>query len=176
MLSDRTPHAAGTGTTTSVAPASAPAPGPEPTYVPPGRLVAVGDGRPLTTIVSSGIALCLWDPVTGIGGMCHFLLPAAGTAPPATRFGDVAVAALVAELAKLGAPDRRLRGRFYGGSAPPLATQGLHLGDSNIESATAQLTARHVPLMDRETGGSSARKVIFSPQTGTAEVTRIGLN
>jgi chemotaxis protein CheD len=149
---------------------------PEPTYVPPGRLLAVADARSLTTIASTGAVVCLWDPVSGVGGMAHFLLPEAGASPKATRFGDVAVAQLVDDLAKLGAPERRLRARLYGGSAPPLVTHGGHLGDHNIEAATAILGRRHVPIMARETGGDTARKIIFSPKAGSAEVTRISLS
>lgn len=148
----------------------------EPAYVPPGRLLTVPDARPMTTIVSSGACVCVWDPVSGIGGMAHFLLPEAGNAPPAPRFGDVALAALVAELVKLGAPERRLRAKVFGGSAPPIVTEGGHLGDRNIEAALALLKSRFVPVMEKDAGGANARKVVFSPKAGTAEVTRIGLN
>ncbi len=73
-------------------------PATDPAYVPPGRLLAARDGRPMTTIVSTGAVVCLWDAVTGAAGMAHFLLPEVGSAPPATRFGDVALPTLVGEL------------------------------------------------------------------------------
>lgn len=146
----------------------------EPVYVPPGRLATVRDGKPLTTIVSTGAVVCIWDSVTGVGGMAHFLLPEVGSAPPAPRFGDVALSSLVEELAKLGVPEKRLRARVFGGSAPPIATTGGHLGDRNIEAAHAFLKARFVPVLENQAGGSSARKVLFAPTSGTATVTRVG--
>lgn len=151
------------------------APAPEPVYVPPGRLHAGRDGTALTTIVSTGTVVCLWDAVTGAGGMAHFLLPEAGSAPPATRFGDVALKNLLDELVKLGAPEKRLRARVFGGSAPPLATQGGHLGDRNVEAALSFLKARFVPVIESQVGGTTARKVVFAPSTGVATVSLIGL-
>jgi chemotaxis protein CheD len=146
----------------------------DPVYVPPGRLATVRDGKPLTTIVSTGAVVCLWDHVTGVGGMAHFLLPEAGSAPPAPRFGDVALSSLLAELAKLGAPAKRLRARVIGGSAPPLVTSGAHLGDRNIEAAHAFLKSHFVPVLENQAGGVNARKVVFEPGSGQAIVTRVG--
>jgi chemotaxis protein CheD len=145
-------------------------------YVPPGRLLATSDPTPLTTIVSTGAVVCVWDPVSGVGGMAHFLLPESGSAPPAPRFGDVALATLVESLVKLGAPERRLRAKVFGGSAPPLATTGGHLGDHNIEKALSFLKARFVPVLEKDSGGDKARKIVFDPKAGTSEVSRIGLN
>jgi chemotaxis protein CheD len=174
LPTDPTPKPSGAGAPTCAAVLAQPTP--EPTYVPPGRFLAVAHSRPLTTIASTGGVVCLWDPVTGVGGMAHFLLPSSGTAPAATRFGDVAVAALVDDLVKLGASERRLRAKLFGGSAPPLVTNGGHLGDHNVEAALALLAHRQVPVLERDTGGATARKILFCPKAGTAEVTRIGLN
>lgn len=148
----------------------------DPVYVPPGRLATVRDGKPLTTIVSTGAVVCLWDSVSGVGGMAHFLLPEAGSAPPAPRFGDVALRMLLEELAKLGVPEKRLRARVYGGSAPPIATTGGHLGDRNVEAAHAFLKSRFVPVLENQVGGVGARKILFAPTSGQATVTRVGAN
>jgi chemotaxis protein CheD len=143
-------------------------------YVPPGRLLAAADAKPLTTIVSTGAVVCVWDPVTGVGGMAHFLLPECGNAPPATRFGDVAVRTLLQDVVKRGAPERRLRAKLYGGSEPPIATTGGHLGDHNVQAALSYLKARFVPVMETDVGGKNARKIVFSAKTGASEVTRVG--
>lgn len=162
--------------TPTVTPPNASAPAVEPSYVPPGRLLAARDGKPMTTIVSTGACVCVWDPTTGAGGMAHFLLPEAGNAPPAPRFGDVALRSLFEELAKLGAPEKRLRARVFGGSAPPIATQGAHLGDRNIDAALAFLKSRLVPIVDKDSGGGQARKIVFTPAGGAVSVTRLGAN
>jgi chemotaxis protein CheD len=154
---------------------SLPTSGPDPVYVPPGRLLVGLEGKPLTTIVSTGAVVCLWDAMTGAGGMAHFLLPEAGNAPPAPRFGDVALGTLVTELAKLGVPEKRLRARVFGGSAPPVATTGGHLGDRNVEAALSFLKAKFIPVIETQTGGNTARKIVFTPATGAASSVSIGL-
>jgi chemotaxis protein CheD len=148
----------------------------EPVYVPPGRLLASSDRRPLTTIVSSGAVVCVWDPISCAGGMAHFLLPESGTAQPAHRFGDVALRTLVEELVKLGAPEHRLRARIFGGSAPPIVTEAGHLGDRNVEAARSFLGTRSIAVWEADVGGTSARKIVFSPEKGAASVARVGLN
>jgi chemotaxis protein CheD len=150
-------------------------PAPDPVYVPPGRLLVGREEKPLTTIVSTGATVCVWDPTTGAGGMAHFLLPEAGSAPPATRFGDVALRTMVEELGKLGVPEKRLRARVFGGSAPPIATSGRHLGDRNVEAALSFLKAHFIPVIENQVGGTTARKIVFTPSTGAATVVSIGL-
>ncbi len=142
-------------------------------HVHPGRTVTSTDGASLVTIVGSGAVVCVWDPVRGVGGMSHFLLPEAGNAPRVTRFGDVALKSLLSELVSRGADARRLRARVYGGSAPPISDGMNHLGVRNISQAISFLTSKSVPVVDREVGGSSARKVVFNPAQGTAQVSQI---
>ncbi len=143
-------------------------------YVHPGRTRAGTNGASFTTVVGSGIAVCVWDPVHGVGGMSHFLLPDSGNAPAATRFGDVAMRTLLADIAKLGGDVRRLRARIYGGNAPPIADGGPHLGDRNLEAALAFASANGILVVQRDSGGKSARKIVFSPKQGSAEVVHIG--
>jgi chemotaxis protein CheD len=128
----------------------------------------------MTTIVSTGGVVCLWDAMSGVGGMSHFLLPEAGSAPPAPRFGDVALRSLLDELLKLGALEKRLRARLVGGSAPPMLTTGGHLGDRNVEAALAFLKAHAVPVIEKQVGGNGARKVLFTPSSGMATITKVG--
>jgi chemotaxis receptor (MCP) glutamine deamidase CheD len=141
-------------------------------YVHAGRTAAAHGGS-FTTVVGSGAALCLHDPVRGVGGMAHFLLPESGRAPAAaTRYGDVAVRTLLDALGKLGG--RSYRAALYGGSAPPIASESGHLGDRNVAAAVALLAVRGIPLVDRDIGGVGARKIVFDVAEGRAHVTRVG--
>jgi chemotaxis protein CheD len=154
--------------------ASAPLPPDASVYVHPGRTLACGLPQTLTTVVGSGVAVCLWDPGRRLGGLAHFLLPEVGSAPPAQRYGDVAMRTLVDELTSLGANALALRARVYGGSAPPITTERGHLGDRNVAAALAFLAGRNIPVLEREVGGAVARKVVFTPATGAAELTLLG--
>jgi chemotaxis protein CheD len=143
-------------------------------YVPPGRVLVAADAASLVTVVGSGVAVCLWDAVRGVGGMAHFLLPEAGSAAPAPRYGNVAVTSLLEELGRLGATSRGLRAAVYGGSAPPITSDSGHLGDRNVEAAFGLLAASGVVVVERDVGGAGARKVVFSARMGRAEVAKVG--
>lgn len=143
-------------------------------YVHPGRTVVTADPASLTTIVGSGAAVCVWDAMRGVGGMAHFLLPEAGTAPPAPRYGNVAMRSLLEDLKRLGATPRGLRAAVYGGSAPPITSDSGHLGDRNVEAAFSFLRAAGVLVVERDVGGTGARKIVFSPRQGAAQVTKVG--
>lgn len=145
-----------------------------PLYVHPGRLVLSREGASLVTVVGSGLAICLWDPMHNVGGMAHFLLPDAGGGPKASRYGDVAMRTLVDELVKLGASATSMRARLYGGSAPPIDSTSGHVGDRNVAQALAFVRERGITLVERGTGGTGGRKVVFNPLDGGAQVTKVG--
>ncbi len=148
-----------------------PAPPDSTLYVHPGRTVASDAGKSFTTVVGSGAAVCLFDPVRRVAGMAHFLLPEAGSAPPATRYGDVAMKTLLDELGKLGG--RSYRATLYGGSAPPITSESGHLGDRNVAAALSYLAERGIPVLERNVGGVGARKVVFDVVRGAAEVVHV---
>ncbi len=141
-------------------------------YVHPGRTAAATVGKSFTTVVGSGAAVCVYDPVRGVGGMAHFLLPEAGSAPAATRYGDVAMKSLLDELGRLGG--KSYRATLYGGSAPPIVSESGHLGDRNVAAANAFLSLRGIPVIERDVGGVGARKIVFDLAEGAVHVTRVG--
>jgi hypothetical protein len=71
----------------------------------------------LTTVLGSCVAACLRDPVAGVGGMNHFLLPdGAGAGTDAgRRYGAYAMELLINELIKAGARRERLEAKLFGG-------------------------------------------------------------
>ncbi len=141
-------------------------------YVHPGRTAAAAGGKSFTTVVGSGVAVCIFDPIRAVGGMAHFLLPEAGSAPQATRYGDVAMKMLLDELGKLGGYS--FRATLYGGSAPPINSESGHLGERNVAAALTYLAARRIPVLDRDVGGAGARKIVFDVAEGAVHLTRVG--
>jgi chemotaxis protein CheD len=141
-------------------------------YVHPGRVAASAGTEPFTTVVGSGAVVCLFDPVRRVAGMAHFLLPEVGTAPPAQRYGDVALKALLEQLGALGG--RSYRGCIHGGSAPPIESESGHLGDRNVAFATSFLRLHGIPVVQHDVGGTGARKIVFDPVQGAVQVARVG--
>lgn len=144
------------------------------TYVHPGRTFVTADPSSLVTVVGTGAVVCLWDTTKRVGGFAHFLLPEAGTAPSAPRYGDVALKTLLEQLVALGASPRALRARVFGGCAPPISSESGHLGERNVAAAAAFLQANAIPVLERDVGGRTARKIVFDPRFGSVTITRVG--
>lgn len=141
-------------------------------YLHPGHLVASGPPAAVTTILGSCVGVCLWDPLAGVGGMNHYLLP---ELPPQThpsaRFGDVALPRLLAAVLAEGASRLRLRARVYGGACVLAAFQAPgHLGERNTELALRFLNDHAIPVDERRTGGRRGRRVLFHTDDGTCAV------
>lgn len=116
------------------------------------------------TVLGSCIAACIYDPVAGIGGMNHYLLPLDKRDRQCARYGDEALPRLLQQLYRAGAARHRLRAKLYGG-ARTLACDA-DIGKMNIALALEFLRKHEIALGDTDVGGRAARFVKFHPATG----------
>jgi chemotaxis protein CheD len=142
----------------------------------PGQIVASREPTLISTILGSCVAVCLFDPEQGIGGMNHFMLPHAPGSPHfSARFGAVACERLVEEIVVLGGERRNLIAKVFGGACvlESLRGSGAHLGQKNFEVASAVLARHGIPIAAHEIGGARGRKLVFVTDTGAAWVQEI---
>lgn len=121
----------------------------------------------LITVLGSCVSACIYDPVAGIGGMNHFILPTGGSSEPGKRqqrYGDVAMRSLVDGLYKRGAKPGRLMAKLYGGRARKGGSG--QAGSLNAAFARDFLTDEGIDLIDASLGEDLARWVTFHPATG----------
>lgn len=145
-------------------------------YLQPGQLYASAQPSAVTTVLGSCVAICLWDSVAAVGGMNHYLLPFfAGAGKGTPRFGNVAVAQLLDRLQAAGALRGRLQAKVFGGACVLEAFQARqgHLGEKNASVAFKILEELGIPVVSRDVGGRSGRKLIFHSDTGHAWVARL---
>ena len=145
-------------------------------YLQPGQLYASAQPSAVTTVLGSCVAICLWDPLTSVGGMNHYLLPFfAGAGRGTPRFGNVAMAQLLERLQALGASRNRLQAKVFGGACVLEAFQARegHLGEKNAGVALKLLDELGIPVVSRDVGGRSGRKLIFHTDLGNAWVAKL---
>ena len=148
-------------------------------FLQPGHLIVCEAPTTISTILGSCVAVCMWDPTRGVGGVNHFMLPLAITGTAATpRFGAVAMEQLVAKVRGLGARLPFLRARVYGGSCMfthmnPAASDKVHLGTQNVNLALDFISRSGIELVDVQVGGSRGRKLIFDTDEGSVCLTSI---
>jgi chemotaxis protein CheD len=135
--------------------------------------------------LGSCVAICLYDPVTRVGGMLHALLP---TAPGTnnhrrnpgklTKFVDQGTPMLVESLLSLGARRTRLVAKLCGGakvlSAPGFEEGPLNIGARNVLAAESALQTQRLQIKAQDTGGNTGRTVRLHIADGTVTVKNLG--
>ncbi|MGB8603131.1 MAG: chemotaxis protein CheD [Rhizomicrobium sp.] len=121
----------------------------------------------LTTILGSCIAACIRDPIAGIGGMNHFLLPeGSGDDKDARRFGVNAMEMLINGLIKLGGQRKRFEAKLFGGAN--VLAQLSDVGSRNSAFAKKYLADEGILVIGGDVGGTSPRRIQYWPLTGRA--------
>jgi len=120
----------------------------------------------LYTVLGPCVSASIYDPVAGVGGMNHFMLPTdvKFDCEPSGQYGDQAMEMLVNELCKMGADPSRLQAKLYGGRETH--HRGRDIGEENASMAHAFLSDSRIPIVDEDTGGNSVRWVNFHPVSG----------
>lgn len=139
-------------------------------YLIPGKLFAAAQPFAITTIVGSGVCVCLWDSARGIGGANHIML-AKGPEDNenATRYANVANPMLLKRMLDLGAAINTLEARVFGGSMPKVTFgDTTHMGELNLQAVTHFLNMNGIRLAENEVGGTRGRKVVFHTDDGRA--------
>lgn len=141
--------------------------------IPPGGW-GVENTRPLSTLLGSCVAVCMYDGEMGIGGMNHFMLPVMqrrnNSDVDALLAGDYCMEALLNALMKRGARRGRLRAKAFGGGTiiEALGQKALTIGKRNADFTQEWLDREGIPLVAADFLGPWSRKLLFIPATGDA--------
>jgi chemotaxis protein CheD len=124
----------------------------------------------VTTLLGSCVSVCMFDPVTKRGAMCHASLPNAPVVlyKDPFRYVDEAVLYLVERYRRMGVPTQRLVIKLFGG-ADVLGKRrdGYEsIGRQNTMAAVETLGWQGLRITVRETGGDRGRKIVFMTHTG----------
>ena len=131
----------------------------------------------IDTVLGSCIAACLYDPVSGIGGMNHFMLPEGFDPdnPASTRYGVHAMELLITEIMRLGGHRRRFQAKVFGGGHVLNIRESLDgVPQRNIDFVRRFLNVEQIPVLNEDVGGYQARRVLFYAHTGKAFLKRLG--
>ena len=135
----------------------------------------------LTTLgLGSCIGLTLYDPVSKVGGLVHYMLPDSTKLKNNTniaKFGDTGIRELYKQVGANGANPRRLVAKIAGG-AKMFEVSGLsnvgNVGERNAEEAVLILKQLNVPLIARDSGLNYGRTVVLDCSTGDYLIKSVG--
>ena len=135
----------------------------------------------LTTLgLGSCIGLTLYDPVSKVGGLVHYMLPDSTKLKNNTniaKFGDTGIRELYKQVVANGANPKRLVAKIAGG-AKMFEVSGLsnvgNVGERNAEEAVLILKELNVPLIARDTALNYGRTVVLDCSTGDYLIKSVG--
>ena len=137
-----------------------------------GDVVASATPLEISTVLGSCVAACLFDPVAGIGGMNHFMLPHHFDDPGmSARYGVNAMEILINEIMKLGGDRRRLQAKVFGASRVlRMEDPRLNVARSNSEFVRKFLKTESIPIIAERMDGDVPLRVHFMTDSGKAFV------
>lgn len=125
----------------------------------------------LVTILGSCVSACMRDPVIGVGGMNHMLLPGTGGSAKvkddpgySTRFGVFAMEELINGILKLGGRKDRLEVKIFGGGN--VIKNSAMIGTKNVTFVKEFLKNEGLKVSAEHVGGSLPRRIHYYPDTG----------
>ncbi|NOX76109.1 MAG: chemoreceptor glutamine deamidase CheD [Gammaproteobacteria bacterium] len=144
----------------------------------PGEFYVTRENEMITTVLGSCISACIRDPVIGVGGMNHFMLPISKDTDiesmvfgAATRYGNYAMEHLINEILKNGGQRHNLEAKLFGGGR--VLAHMTDVGKRNIEFALNYLKTEGLPLVGEDMGDRFPRKVQYFPDTGKVRMKKL---
>ncbi len=121
------------------------------------------------TLLGSCVSACMFDPVAGVGGMNHFLLPSGEGYATGDRisYGAHAMEVLINALINIGARKSRIKCKLFGGAN--IRPSFGNIGTQNSEFAVEFLRDEGIDCVSSSTGGTFGRRVRFWPVGGRAQ-------
>ncbi|APD92764.1 chemotaxis protein CheD [Alteromonas mediterranea] len=147
----------------------------------PGQYFVTTQNKMLVTVLGSCVAACLFDPVSGIGGMNHFMLPSVNKTAEefdkmqgmAAKYGVHAMELLINDLVKAGASKKRIKAKIFGGGKVVPSFVQNDVGRFNAEFVTQFLNTERIPILASDLCDTYARKIYFFPSDGNVLMKRI---
>lgn len=145
----------------------------------PGEFYVTRHDEIIVTVLGSCVSACIRDPVAGIGGMNHFMLPvtaqlaaeANGSLGLSTRYGNYAMEHLINEILKNGGSRHNLEVKIFGGGK--ILAQMTDIGDKNVKFVLAFIRTEGLKLLSEDLGDIYPRKVHYYPRTGKVKVKKL---
>jgi len=147
----------------------------------PGEYYVSVHGEMIATVLGSCVAACIRDPVSGIGGMNHFMLPddsssSSGTwkdtpVSSETRYGNVAMERLINVIIANGGDRKNLEIKVFGGGR--VLNMSTDIGGNNIEFVKQYIAKEGFNIVTEDVGGVYPRKVQYFPLSGRVRMKKL---
>lgn len=136
----------------------------------PGQFFVASGEVVIATVLGSCVSAVVWDPVTRIGGMNHFMLAVSsddnGEEIDCMRYGQFAMDTLIERVLAQGALKQSLEAKVFGGGRVLRGFNASDIGDDNAAFVLQYLEERGIPITASNLGDIYPRKLYFFPDSG----------
>lgn len=142
----------------------------------PGQFYVTRANENIVTVLGSCVSACIRDPVNGVGGMNHFMLPQADLSKlvkmsDAARYGNNAMEMMINAILKNGGHRENLEVKVFGGGR--ILANMTDIGIRNIEFVKDYIKMEGMNLVAEDLGDTCPRKIYYFPLTGKVRVKRL---
>ncbi|MDD2366466.1 MAG: chemoreceptor glutamine deamidase CheD [Desulfuromonadaceae bacterium] len=142
----------------------------------PGQYHVTQNNTVITTVLGSCVSVCIYDPLNGVGGMNHYMLPGKSdesgkSSHGSARYGLYAMDLLLEHILKVGGERSRLIAKVFG--AGKVMDGMSDVGSQNADFAIKYLKEHKIHVAALDIGDNLPRKIYFSPASGQVFVKRI---
>jgi len=143
----------------------------------PGEYYVTAHNEAITTVLGSCVSACIRDPIVGIGGMNHFMLPIQNAeselseAGRAERYGNFAMEKMINDILRNGGVRENLEVKIFGGGR---VMRGFtDIGKRNIAFVKHYIATEGFRLLAEDLAGGLPRKVLYIPRTGKVLIKKL---
>lgn len=147
----------------------------------PGEYYVTREDEGVVTVLGSCVSACIRDPLFGVGGMNHFMLPVnqsdpnsgrwGGNLDASTRYGSFAMERLINDILKHGGSRKHLEIKLFGGGR--ILAQMTDVGKRNIDFVRHYLELEGFRIAAEDLGDVFPRKVYYFPATGKVKLLKL---
>jgi len=120
----------------------------------------------ISTVLGSCVSTCIRDPIAGVGGINHFILPDndCDILSASNRYGVFAMEQLINVIIKYGGDPKNFEIKLTGGGN--MMGGMIDIGQRNIEFIKAFLKTEGYKITSEDLGGYQPRKILYNVATG----------
>ncbi len=145
-------------------------------YLKPGEVVVAREPVLVSTVLGSCVAVTMFSPGSGVGAICHAMLPDNVGRDEDLRYVDTALRHIYRKVTGYGA-GRDLVVKLFGGArvlnVGDSGSPGRTVGEQNVVRALEILEVLGLKINSADTGGVVGRKLFFCTRNGDVYLRRM---
>ncbi len=145
-------------------------------YLKPGEVLVSREPVLVSTVLGSCVAVTIFSPGSGVGAICHAMLPDNAGKVEDLRYVDTAVQHIFHKVMEYGAGSDLVVKLFGGAQVLDVGhseSSRRTVGEQNVASALKMLDSLGLAVAGADTGGVVGRKLYFCMRDGDVYIRRM---